>query len=89
MIRGFIFGINNIFLIFYILIFTRLLLSWVPRLDWYKQPWRFVYQSTEPYLALFRRFIPPIRMIDISPIVALLVLQIVQQLIIFALFQFV
>ncbi len=88
MIRGLIFGINNIFLIFYILIFTRLLLSWVPRFNWYKQPWRFVYQSTEAYLSLFRRFIPPIRMIDISPIVALLMLQIAQQLIIFALFQF-
>ncbi|WP_445488387.1 YggT family protein [Niallia sp. 03133] len=29
----------------------------------------------EPYLEQFRRFIPPIGMIDISPIVALFVLQ--------------
>ncbi|WP_347178056.1 YggT family protein [Sporosarcina thermotolerans] len=29
---------------------------------------------TEPYLAFFRRFIPPLGMIDISPIVAIFVL---------------
>ena len=31
----------------------------------------------EPYLRIFRRFIPPFGPIDISPIVAILVLQIV------------
>jgi YggT family protein len=29
----------------------------------------------EPYLEMFRRFIPPLGMIDISPIVAILVLR--------------
>lgn len=29
----------------------------------------------EPYLEIFRRFIPPIGMIDISPIVAIIVLR--------------
>lgn len=29
---------------------------------------------TEPYLEIFRRFIPPLGMIDFSPIVAILVL---------------
>ncbi len=31
----------------------------------------------EPYLGIFRRFIPPLGPIDISPIIAILVLQIV------------
>ncbi len=88
MIRGLIFGINNIFLLFYILIFARLFLSWFPNIDRFRQPYRFIYQSTEPYLAIFRRWIPPVRMIDFSPIAALLALQILQQLIIFALLQF-
>lgn len=30
---------------------------------------------TEPYLEIFRKFIPPLGMIDISPIVAIIVLQ--------------
>ncbi|RFU63355.1 YggT family protein [Peribacillus glennii] len=36
---------------------------------------RFLARICEPYLEPFRRFIPPIAMIDFSPIVALLVLQ--------------
>ncbi|MBN2248160.1 MAG: YggT family protein [Coriobacteriia bacterium] len=32
---------------------------------------------TEPWLGIFRRFIPPIGMIDISPIVAIIVLRVI------------
>ena len=42
----------------------------------------FLRDVCEPYLGLFRRFIPPLGPIDISPIVAILVLQIVGGLII-------
>jgi uncharacterized protein YggT (Ycf19 family) len=42
----------------------------------------FLRDVCEPYLGLFRRFIPPIGPIDISPIVAILVLQIVGGLIV-------
>ncbi len=41
----------------------------------------FLRDVCEPYLAIFRRFIPPLGPIDISPIVAILVLQIVGGLI--------
>jgi YggT family protein len=37
----------------------------------------FLRDVSEPYLSIFRRFIPPLGPIDISPIVAILVLQIV------------
>ena len=40
---------------------------------------------SEPYLGLFRRFIPPLGPIDISPMVAILLLQLVGGLIISAL----
>ena len=42
----------------------------------------FLRDVCEPYLGLFRRFIPPLGPIDISPIVAILVLQIVGGLIV-------
>jgi YggT family protein len=42
----------------------------------------FLRDVCEPYLSIFRRFIPPLGPIDISPIVAILVLQIVGGLII-------
>ena len=42
----------------------------------------FLRDVSEPYLSIFRRFIPPLGPIDISPIIAILVLQIVGRLII-------
>ena len=77
MIRSLIYGINNIFLIFYILIIARIFLSWIPTVRWDLQPWRFISEV-----------IPPIGMIDISPIIAILALQLIQNLIIFGLLQF-
>jgi YggT family protein len=37
----------------------------------------FLRDVSEPYLRLFRRFIPSVGMLDFSPIVALIVLQVV------------
>ena len=44
----------------------------------------FLRDVCEPYLSIFRRFIPPLGPLDISPIVAILVLQIVGGLIVSA-----
>ena len=41
----------------------------------------FVHQSTDWYLAPFRRIIPPIGMIDISPIAAIFVLYILRNVV--------
>lgn len=37
----------------------------------------FLRQSCEPYLGLFRRFIPPLGPVDLSPMVAIIVLYLV------------
>jgi YggT family protein len=42
----------------------------------------FLRQVCEPYLSVFRRFIPPIGPLDISPIVAILVLSIVGNIVV-------
>ena len=42
----------------------------------------FLRDVAEPYLRIFRRFIPPLGPIDISPIVAILVLQLVGSILI-------
>jgi YggT family protein len=51
-----------------------ILLSWVPgaRESTFGE---FLARICDPYLEPFRRFIPPIGMIDISPIVAIIVLR--------------
>ena len=65
-------------------IFVYVLMSWLPNTETgvVGQVYRALGTLCEPYLGLFRRFIPPIGgMLDISPIVALLVLQFVVRLI--------
>ena len=73
-----------LFLVYLILIFIRILLSWIPRMPYY--PWlrasvEFVHQVVDPYLNIFRRVIPPIGggglALDLSPILATIVLIIV------------
>ncbi|HWI07574.1 MAG TPA: YggT family protein [Solirubrobacteraceae bacterium] len=61
-------------------IITSLIFSFggrIPYSRWSSATLGFLRDVTEPYLGLFRRFIPPIGPVDVSPIVAILVLQIV------------
>lgn len=74
--------VNNIFYFFYILIILRIFLTWIPSIDWHQQPLKSIREVTDMYLDIFRRFIPPIGGLDFSPIIALIVLQIIQVLIV-------
>jgi YggT family protein len=65
--------IEIVFWVYLIMLFVRILSSWIPELQGTKIL-QFVSFYTDPYLNIFRRFIPPIGMIDISPIVAFLCL---------------
>lgn len=67
--------------IYFVLIIIRVLLSWFPTIDWYNQPFNALSQLVDPYLNLFRRVIPPIGGLDLSPILAIFALQLVSQLV--------
>jgi uncharacterized protein YggT (Ycf19 family) len=72
-------------LIIFAYIITSLIFSFggrIPYSSWSSALLGFLRDVSEPYLGIFRRFIPPIGPIDISPIVAILVLQLVGGLII-------
>lgn len=56
------------------LIVAYVLLSWFPVSGFFADIYRVLASLVEPYLGLFRRIIPPLGMIDISPIIAILVL---------------
>jgi len=67
-------------LIIFAYILTSLIFSFggkIPYSRWSSAVLGFLRQVSEPYLSIFRRFIPPIGPVDISPIVAILVLQFV------------
>jgi len=62
------------------LIIARVLLSWF-RPNPYHPIVRFIYEITEPVLTPFRRLMPKgMVAVDLSPIIALLVLQLVERL---------
>jgi YggT family protein len=76
--------VGTLVIVYVVLIFIRILMSWLPRVPYYR--WldmilAFVRDVTDPYLNLFRRFIPPVRLgpgaLDLSPMVATFVLIVV------------
>lgn len=63
--------------IYRIVIFASILMSWVPNMRG-STIGQFIDKIAEPYLSFFRKFIPPLGMIDFSPIVALIALSFIQ-----------
>jgi len=67
--------------VYILLIFVYVLTSWI-RLPYSLTPvQRFLYDVCEPYLRLFRRVLPPLGPLDLSPIVAVLALVVVERVI--------
>ena len=67
--------------VYMLLIFAYVILSWV-RSPYTTHPVvRFLHDVCDPYLRLFRRVLPPIGPVDLSPIVAVAALLVLQYLI--------
>ena len=70
--------IHLFFVVYTMLLFGRICLSWFPSLQGSKFA-RFLYFYTEPYLNIFRRIIPPVGgMLDLSPIFAFFALRMLE-----------
>ncbi len=76
-----IYFVDVFFTLLSLAILARVLLSWV-RVSPYHPAVEFLYRVTEPILAPLRRAIPPIGMMDISPVIALILLQIIRQILV-------
>jgi len=80
--------VNQLFYFYYILLIVRIFLTWIPNIDWENQPFVLIRSITDPFLNIFRGIIPPIGgVLDISPILAFIVLQILQGIIVGQLFR--
>jgi YggT family protein len=67
--------------VYLLLIFAYILMSWI-RVPYSLEPiHRFLRDVCDPYLRIFRRFIPSIGPLDLSPIVAVIVLIVLMQLV--------
>lgn len=75
--------VGLVFYFYYILIIVRIFLTWIPNIDWEQQPFQAVRSTTDPFLNIFRGIIPPIGgVLDISPVVAIILLQILNGIIV-------
>jgi YggT family protein len=82
--------VSALFLVYIILIFLNVLSSWIPRMPynrWLRAVLDFVAETTNPYLNLFRRLIPPLgrgggMALDLSPMIGIFVLFIVRGLVV-------
>jgi YggT family protein len=82
--------VDALFLVYIILIFINILISWIPRMPynrWLRAVLDFVAETTNPYLNLFRRVIPPLGgggglALDLSPMIGIIVLFIARGLVV-------
>jgi YggT family protein len=73
--------VNTLITVYIVLIFIRIVMSYFRSIPYYRALdvfLRFVTEVTDPWLNLFRRFIPPVRMgpaaLDLTPMIAVFVL---------------
>jgi YggT family protein len=81
--------VSAIFVVYVILIFIRIVASFVPRMPY--RPWLraildFATEVTDPYLNFFRRFLPPVGgggfALDLSPMIGVIVLFVAQAIVV-------
>ena len=79
--------VGVLFLVYVLCIIAYILTSWIPLPYnvWLNRVQRFLYDVVDPYLRLFRRFIPQLSLgglgLDLSPIFAIIVLYALEVLI--------
>ncbi|HVS84818.1 MAG TPA: YggT family protein [Gaiellaceae bacterium] len=76
--------------VYTLVILAYILTSWVrlPYSTWLNRIQRFLYDVTEPYLRLFRRVLPGTGPLDFSPMLAIIVLWVAEQVVVRILDQF-
>jgi YggT family protein len=81
--------VSALFIVYVILIFARIVISFVPRMPyrpWLRSVLDFITETTDPYLNFFRRFLPQIGgggfALDLSPMIGLIVLFVAQAIVV-------
>lgn len=81
--------VSALFLVYIVLILLNVLISWIPRMP-YNRGLRaaldFIKGTTDPFLNLFRRVLPPIGgggfALDLSPMIAIVVLYVLSAVVV-------
>jgi uncharacterized protein YggT (Ycf19 family) len=80
--------VSALIIVYIGLIFCNILISYVPRMPyrpWLRSVLDFITETTNPYLNLFRRLLPPIGgggfALDLSPMLGIIVLFLLQRIV--------
>ena len=65
--------------VYILLIFVYVLTAWLRLPYSWNRLQRFLHDVCDPYLRLYRRFLPPLGPLDLSPIVAVVVLVVIER----------
>ncbi len=81
--------VSALFFVYIVLIFANVLISFVPRMPynpWLRRLLDFLTETTNPYLRLFRRILPPVGgsrlALDLSPILGVFALLILRAVVV-------
>jgi YggT family protein len=81
--------VSALFVVYIILVLLNVLSSWIPRMPYspvLRAVLDFVHETTDPYLNVFRRFLPPLGgggfALDLSPMIGIVVLLLLQALVV-------
>ncbi len=81
--------VGALFLVYIILVLLNVLISWIPRVPYNRAliaTLDFVKETTDPYLNIFRRFLPPIGggglALDLSPMLGIILLYILRTIVV-------
>lgn len=75
-------AIWRLFDLLMLLMIVRVFLTWIPNINWYNQPFKLLKDISDPIFEPFRRILPPIGGLDLSPILAFIVIGLIQRLIV-------
>ncbi|MGH2425105.1 MAG: YggT family protein [bacterium] len=76
----FTFIVERLFQLVYVLLIIRVVLSWIPNVNYYHPVIHFIFRVTSLILDPIRRVVPPVAGLDLSPLVAIVLLQLLLRL---------
>ena len=72
--------VERLFQLVYVLLIIRVVLSWIPNVNYYHPVIHFIFRVTSLILDPIRRVVPPVAGLDLSPLVAIVLLQLLLRL---------
>jgi len=73
--------VERLFQVLYVLLLVRVVLGWIPNVNYHHPAIHFIYRVTSLILDPIRRVVPPAGGFDLSPLVAILLLGLLRQVV--------